>query len=260
MTAETQTTTESAPVARRAALVTGASSGIGSAAAEMLARSGHDITIVARRQAELEALAQRLAPTGRRVEVAAVDLSDDGAPAAIVDAHTRAHGRLDILVNGAGVGLPEPLPLLSARKLDLHLQINLRAPALLCQAASALLIAAGEEHGNALVVNIASVVGKQGVAKFAAYSASKAAMIALSEVINAELGPRGVKATAICPALVDTPMTAWTKSQGAAAPPLMDIADVVSVVRMLLELSPSCVVPEITLTAPGGDLLRGIRS
>lgn len=123
-----------------------------------------------------------------------------------------------------------------------------------------MLIAAGQEHGNALVVNIASVVGKQGVAQFASYSLSKAAIVSLSQVINAELGPRGVKATAICPALVDTPMTAWAKSQGSPSPPLMEITDVVSVIRMLLELSPSCVVPEITLTPPGGDLLHGLRA
>jgi short-subunit dehydrogenase len=260
MTAEPQRKEETTTRVHRAALVTGASSGIGCATAEMLARAGHDITIVARRRTELEALAERLAATGRRVEVAAVDLSDDGALVAIAEAHARAHGRLDVLVNSAGVGLPEPLPSLTARKLDLHLQINLRAPALLCQAASELLIAAGQEHGNALVVNVASVVGKQGVAQFTSYSASKAAVISLSQVINAELGPRGVKATAICPALVDTPMTAWTRSQGAAAPPLMETADVVSVVRMLLDLSPSCVIPEVTLTPPGGDLLSGIRT
>jgi NAD(P)-dependent dehydrogenase (short-subunit alcohol dehydrogenase family) len=235
--------------------VTGASSGIGYAVTRRLLDTGHTVTLVARREDRLREAAARLG-AGDRTLTFPADLSDPDVTAAIAAHHEAAFGRLDVLVNCAGVGRPQAIDDLGAKRLALHLDLNLVAPAALCREAGPMLRRAGVEHGNALVVNVASIVGVRGVRNFAAYSASKAALIRFTEVMNDEWGERGVKATVICPGLVATPF-----SEGVGADfPLIDPEDVSNAVGFLLTLSRGCLVPELTMTAPGGDALKGIRA
>ena len=235
----------------RAAIVTGASSGIGLAIARMLGEEGHAVTLVARRPDKLEGAHAALRGEGLDVHRMPADVGSEDHVARAVAAHRDAYGRLDVLVNNAGVGIGAPIGELSTKRMDIQLNTNLRALALFYREALPMLTAAGAEHRNALVINSASIAGKLGQAWLSIYSATKFGVIGFTQAMNAELGGLGIKSTALCPAWVDTPMTDFVKGHVPAAE-MIQTADIVAAVRMLLSLSPGCVVPEIVFQAPGG--------
>ena len=237
----------------RAALVTGASSGIGLAIARMLGEQGYGVTIAAPRPDKLLAAAHALTAEGLNVLAVPANLGpkdQEQVIAEVVAAHRDRFGRLDVLVNNAGVGIGQPLGALTGKAIDLQLTVNLRMLPLFYQECLDLLRAAGAEHRNALVVNMSSIAGKHGEAGLSVYSATKAAMIAFTQAMNRELKDAGIKSTAICPAWVDTPMTDFIKE---AVPPhtMIQPADIAKLVQMLLTLSPGCLIPEIMVTPPG---------
>jgi NAD(P)-dependent dehydrogenase (short-subunit alcohol dehydrogenase family) len=133
----------------------------------------------------------------------------------------------------------------------MQLAVNLRSIVLFYREAATLLRAAGAEHRNALVVNTSSISGKSGEPWLSVYSATKAGVIGFTEAMNKELGAEGIKSCALCPAFVDTPMSDFIK-QAVAAEDMIRSEDVAEAVRMLLRLSPACVIPEIVFQAPGG--------
>lgn len=237
----------------RAALITGASSGIGLALARMLVEEGHAVTLVARDVAKLEAAASSLAAGAERVAIVSGDLADEDVIRKALACHHGRFGRLDVLVNSAGVGFGGPIQALSTRKLDLQLSLNVRTLALMYRECAPLLTASGGEHGAAVVMNLASIAGKQGAAGFAAYSATKAAIVGFTQAMNRELGASGVKSTALCPAFVDTPMTDFVKGQ---VPPerMIRTSDIAEAGRLLLRLSPNCLIPELLFTTRSGTL------
>ena len=238
----------------RAALVTGASSGIGLAVARMLAESGHAVTLVARRADKLEGAYEGLRADGLEVQRVAADVGKEDDVVRAVAAHRDAYGRLDVLVNNAGVGIGSPIGELSTKRMDIQIATNLRSIPLFYREAMPMLEAAAEEHRNALVVNVASIAGKQGQAWLSIYSATKFGVIGFTQAMNKELGGRGIKSTALCPAWVDTPMTDFIKGN-VPAETMIQTSDIVAAVQMLLSLSPGCVVPEIVFRAPGGEAL-----
>jgi NAD(P)-dependent dehydrogenase (short-subunit alcohol dehydrogenase family) len=244
-------------MAERAALITGASSGIGLAIADVLGQEGYALTVAARRPEKLEAAAEGLRAKGYDVTHVAGNLGDEAAIQDVVRTHREAYGRLDVLVNNAGVGIGETVDELTTKKVDLQLNTNLRSIFLFYREAMDLLRAAGEEHRNALVVNTASISGKVGEAWLSVYSATKHGVVGFTEAMNKELGSAGVKNTALCPAFVDTPMTDFVKSQ-VPAETMITPQDVAEAVRYLLKTSPGCVVPEIQFLQPGGGALPGI--
>ena len=132
----------------------------------------------------------------------------------------------------------------------MQLAVNLRSVILFYREAAELLRAAGAEHRNALVVNTSSISGKSGEPWLSVYSATKAAVVGFTESMNKELGSDGIKSCALCPAFVDTPMTEFVK-QNVAADSMIRATDVSEAVRMLLRLSPACVIPEIIFQRPG---------
>ena len=105
-------------------------------------------------------------------------------------------------------------------------------------------------HGGAMIVNTASIAGKQPQGWLAAYSATKAAVIALTEATGKELAGDGVRCTAICPGFVDTPMTDWARSQGVPGEEMIRPEDIAEIVRCLLRLSPAAIVPEVMIIRP----------
>ena len=227
-------------MAERAAIVTGASSGIGLAIAEVLAGEGYALTVVARRPETLSEAAARLRTGGTQVVEVPADLAQEGGAAEVVARHADRHGRLDVLVNSAGLARGAGIAETETPHVDLQLAVNLRSIILLYREATPLLRAAG----SALVVNLASIAGKSGQAWLSVYSATKAGVVAFTQAMNRELGPDGVKSVALCPGFVDTPMPDWVKGE---VPPeaMIRPADVAEAVRFLLRLSPACVVPEI---------------
>jgi NAD(P)-dependent dehydrogenase (short-subunit alcohol dehydrogenase family) len=242
---------------QRAAVVTGASSGIGLALAHLLGQEGHALTIASRRPDKLDAARAELEAAGLDVVAIAADLGDEASIQRVVAAHRERHDRLDVLVNNAGVGMGQPIEELSTGKLDVQLATNLRSLPIFYRECLDLLSVAGADHGNALVVNTASIAGKHGEAWLSVYSATKAGVIAFTQAMNAELGDRGIKSTALCPAFVDTPMTDFIKDR-LPAEAMIQVSDVVESVRFLLRLTPGCLVPEIVFTGPSGGL--GVQS
>src|ERR1700722_13810608 len=157
-------------VVNRAALVTGGASGIGLSVARMLGEEGYAITLIARRPAKLAAAADGLRASGLQVHHVAADLSSETAIRDVVSAHRERWGRLDVLVNNAGVGGSQEIAALQTKQIDLQLGLNLRAIPLFYRECLDMLRAAGAEHSNAHVWNMASVTGKRAEAKLSVYS------------------------------------------------------------------------------------------
>jgi NAD(P)-dependent dehydrogenase (short-subunit alcohol dehydrogenase family) len=238
---------------QRAAIVTGASSGIGLALARMLGEEGHGVTMVARRPEKLAAATAALRAEGLDVHDVSASVAAEEDIARAVAAHRERFGRLDVLVNNAGVGLGAPIDDYPTRHVDLQLDVNLRSVVLFYRECLPMLRAAGAEHGNALVINSASIAGKQGQAWLSVYSASKAGIVAFSQAMNRELGPGGIKSCALCPAFVDTAMTDFVKDR-VKPEEMIRPADVAELARALLRLSPAAIVPEIQILRAGEGL------
>jgi NAD(P)-dependent dehydrogenase (short-subunit alcohol dehydrogenase family) len=237
-------------MAQRAAIVTGGSSGIGLAIARMLLEEGYGLTIAARRPEKLQEAVASLSGDGHEIVQVAGNMASEEVIAQVVAEHRERFGRLDILVNNAGVGFGAPLDEIATKRVDMQLAVNLRSVVLFYREAAPLLRAAGAEHRNALVVNLSSISGKSGEPWLSVYSATKAAVIGFTEAMNKELGAEGIKSCALCPAFVDTPMSDFAK-QGMPATDMIRTEDIAEAVRMLLRLSPACVIPEILFQPPG---------
>jgi NAD(P)-dependent dehydrogenase (short-subunit alcohol dehydrogenase family) len=238
----------------RAAIVTGASSGIGLAIAKVLGEEGHGVTMAARRADKLEAAVAGLVGEGLDdVHGVAANVADEQAIQNIVAAHRERYGRLDVLVNNAGVGFGASVGEIQTKHLDMQLSINLRSIVLFYRECVPLLAAAAAEHKNALVVNTSSISGKFGQGWLSVYSATKHGVVGWTEAMNKELAPQGIKSTALCPAFVDTPMTEFAK-QHVPAEDMIRPEDIAEAVRYLLKVSPACIVPEIMFTRPGDAL------
>ena len=143
-------------MAERAALITGASSGIGLAIARALGEDGYGITVSARRPEKLEAAAEELRGAGLDVESVAANVVNEEEVTALIDAHKERFGRLDVLINNAGVGIGGEIGTIETKHLDMQLDVNLRSYVIATRDALPMLKQAGEEHGKALIVNTAS--------------------------------------------------------------------------------------------------------
>ena len=244
-------------MAERAALVTGASSGIGLAIAEVLGEAGYGLTMAARRPEKLEAAAEGLRAKGFDVQHVPGNLGDEDVIKQVVSAHQERFGRLDVLVNNAGVGIGASVDELSTKRIDLQLNTNLRSVFLFYREAMPMLRAAGAEHRNAHVVNTSSISGKVGEPWLNVYSATKHGVVGFTQSMNKELGEAGIKSCALCPGFVDTPMTDFAKEH-VPAERMITTADVAGFVRYLISTSPGCVIPEVQFLQPGGGTLDGL--
>jgi NAD(P)-dependent dehydrogenase (short-subunit alcohol dehydrogenase family) len=237
-------------MAERAALVTGASGGIGSALAAALAAEGFDVTLSGRDEGRLEKVAAALAcHPGVSARVQRADLSVDDDIATLVSAHEQAFDRLDVLVNCAGGGIMAPLDRIETRHVDLQLDLNLRAAILLFRACLPSLRAAAADTGRAQVINVSSTAGKRGQPGLLVYSAAKFGLVGFTEACNRDHGAEGIRSTVFCPGLVDTPLAAAFD-----VPPeeMVRPEDLAEALRFLLRLSDTCLVPELSFLAPDG--------
>ena len=234
----------------RAALITGASSGIGLAIARVLGQDGYALTVSARRPEKLEEAAKALEADGLDVLSVPANMAKAEDIENLVKQHKERHGRLDVLVNNAGVGIGGSIEGYETKKLDMQLDVNLRSVYLTTRDCIPMLKEAGAEHGKALVVNTASIAGKAGQPWLAAYSATKAGVVGLSQAMHGELGKDGVQVSAFCPGFVATPMTDWVEGQ-VPKDEMIQPEDIAEAVRFLLRTSANCVVPEIQFIRPG---------
>jgi hypothetical protein len=183
------------------ALVTGASVGIGAAFARALARDGHDLILVARREEALRHVADEVRDRhGARAEVVPMDLSTHDAPAALLNA---AHGLgmpVDLLVNNAGFGLFGPFAEADPVRVVQMLELNMVSLTALTHA----FLGPMRTRRRGAIINVASVAGFQGIPNFAAYAASKAYVLAFSEGLAEEVRADGVKVQVLCPGTTKT--------------------------------------------------------
>lgn len=223
------------------ALVTGGSSGIGLAIARMLAADGYGITLGARGLDRLEAAGTELG-----AEIVQADVTREEDCARLVAAHAERFGGLDVLVNSAGVGIAGLIGQTSTKHWDLQQSVNLRGAFLVTREALPLL---RESHGY--ILNLASMAGVVPAPGLATYGAAKAALIALTRSLVREESDSGVRATALCPGFVDTPMAEWT---GLPSEEMIQPEDCAELARALIRLSPSTRVPLIAIERAGSDV------
>ena len=235
-------------MATRAALITGGSSGIGLGIARVLAEEGFALTLSARRPEKLAAAAFELRELGAEVLDVPANVASEEEIAAVVAAHKEAYGRLDVLVNNAGLGIGGPIDDLQTKHLDMQLAVNLRSMIIAYREAMPMLRAAGSE-GGALVVNTSSITGKIGAAGLSVYSATKHGMVGFTQAMNEELRDAGIKSCVLCPAYVDTALSDYIKHE-VGAEQMITVSDVAESVRYLLRLSPNCVIPELLFRRP----------
>jgi NAD(P)-dependent dehydrogenase (short-subunit alcohol dehydrogenase family) len=240
-------------MAERAAIVTGGSSGIGLAIAGVLGEEGHGLTLAARRAEKLEEAAEGLRAAGFEVNAVSGNLADEAVVQEVVGSHRERFGRLDVLVNNAGVGVGAAVGDIEAKRVDLQLGVNLRSLILFYRECAELLRAAGGEHRRALVVNMSSISGKSGQPWLSVYSATKAAVVGFTQAMHKELGGDGIKNTALCPGFVNTAMADFVKEH-VKPEDMIQVSDIAETVRVLLKMSPACVVPEIQFVRPGEAL------
>ena len=244
-------------MAERAALITGGSSGIGLAIARALGEDGYGVTISARRPDKLEGARKELEAAGIDVQAVPAQMTEEEEIHGVFDAHREKFGRLDVLVNNAGVGIGQPMADIQTKHLDIQLGVNLRAVIIGTRQGLPMLREAGAKHRKALIVNTASVAGKSGQPWTSVYSATKAAVIGFSQATQKEVQNDGIQVTALCPGFVDTPMTEFVKGQ-VAADAMIQPEDIAASVRFLLGTSRACLVPEIVFLRPGEELSAAV--
>ena len=234
----------------RAAIVTGASRGIGYALAEVLGEEGFALTVTARKPEGIERAANQLRDKGYEVEDLAANMADEDSIRQVVERHRDRYGRLDVLVNNAGVGIGAQATEHQTKYVDMQVDVNLRAIVIFYRECLEMLSAAGAEHRSALVVNMASMAGKSPQPWLSVYAATKAGVIAYTRAMNKEVAAKGVKSVAFCPGFVDTDMSDFIK-QSIPAEEMLRPSDIGEALRFLLRVSPACVIPEIVFERPG---------
>jgi NAD(P)-dependent dehydrogenase (short-subunit alcohol dehydrogenase family) len=222
----------------KAALITGGSSGIGLAIARMLKDEGFELTLASRTREKVEAAASELGA----LPVAA-DVSRDDDCRRLVEEHQARHGSLDVLVNSAGIGIGGAIDDLPPKHVDLQLDINLRGLMLVTAAALPLL-----RESRGLIVNLASIAGTIPAPELPVYAATKAAVISFTRSLNAGEEEHGVRATALSPGFVDTPMAQWS---GLQADEMIQPEDCAEAVRLLLRLTPRARIPHMVIERLG---------
>ena len=188
------------PLQGKVAIVTGASRGIGMSIALTLARNGAQVSLAARTVAELQAVRAEIEALGGHAASFPTDVSREAEVISLVRDTVERFGRLDVLVNNAGIVASKPLIETTAEEWDRLMAVNARGPFLLCREAIPHL----KQQERGFIVNIASVVGVRGYVNQAAYSASKHAVMGMTKALAKEVQEDGILVHAICPGGVDT--------------------------------------------------------
>ena len=197
----------------RRALVTGGSSGIGEAMARALGAAGARVLLVSRREAELDAAAERLRAQVIDATWLAADLADTVALRAVAAAAEEQLGGIDILVNAAGVNLRQPFSEVTPEAWQTQIALHLSAPFFLAQALAPGMAA----RGWGRILNIASLQSYRAFPNSAPYGAGKGGVVQLTRAIAQEWGPKGITCNAIGPGFFPTPLTAPVFADAALA-------------------------------------------
>ena len=238
------------------AVVTGAAQGIGRRVAETLAEAGYSLALSDINESAATVAAVRSFDT----EVLDVpgDVSSDSHVTALRERVLAQFGRIDVLVNNAGISLIAPAEETTAEQWRRVLEVNLTGPFLLARAFGAMML----EAGGGSIVNVASIAGLRGIADRAAYNASKHGLVGLTRTLAAEWGGRGVRVNAVCPSWVKTEMDVVDQASGGYSDkdiveqvPLgrfATAADIAAAIAFLADPDTSGFINGITLPVDGG--------
>lgn len=186
------------------AVITGGTRGIGLAIAQRMAADGYDLLLTYRGDAEAaEAAKAELAGSGRQIEVVAADVSTSEGANATIDAAVKAFGKIDVLVNNAGIIRDNLIMRMSEDDWDAVLSTNLKGAFLTSKAVVRPML----RQRSGRIINITSVVGRMGNAGQANYAAAKAGLIGLTKTLAKEVGSRGITVNAVAPGFIDTRLT-----------------------------------------------------
>lgn len=240
----------------RTVLVTGASSGIGRATALAFAAAGANLVLVARSPAPLAKVAAEARKHGVQALAVPTDVTRRASVATCFRKAARRFGRIDVVINNAGVMIPARVEDVQDADLQRMLDVNLRGALWVMQAALPLMRAQGGGH----IVNLASLAGRRGFSPLGAYSATKFALVGLTEALRTELVGEPIKVSLVLPGVVDTPMAHTALTDPASA----------GVWRRSLNMPPAWVVWAIfaslrfglteVAVPPGGALLGKLAS
>ena len=238
----------------RVALVTGGSRGIGRAIVDELARSGCKVGVVATSEAGAEAAAAAARETGAEVSGWAADVRDPARANAVVEQIVARWGRLDVLVNNAGITRDGLLMRMADEDIDAVIDVNLKGTLYWCRAVARPMTKAR----SGCIVNVSSIVGITGNAGQSNYAAAKAGIFGLTRSLAAEFGERGVRVNAVAPGYIQTDMTAGlpeaVKQASLTRIPLGRLGDPTDIARAVLFLASDAAayITGATLVVDGG--------
>ncbi|MEV7886050.1 SDR family oxidoreductase [Streptomyces sp. NPDC002817] len=201
-------------LAGRTAVVTGAASGIGEAIAVLLAAQGAKVALLARRQERLDALVEKIRADGGQALAVVADVTDDGSVDAAVERIHAVYGAVDLVVNSAGVMLPNPVDDGRGDEWQRMIDTNVTGVLRMIQAFTADLVGTAAEGRTADLVNISSIGAHITFPNYAVYGATKAALTYLSQSLRGEFGPRDVRVTNVEPGLTQTELASHIDSDG----------------------------------------------
>lgn len=239
-----------AKLSGKVALVTGASSGIGAAAALALAEAGASVAVAARRESRLAALVDDITKAGGKAIAITADVADENSAAEMIAQTVATFGRLDILINSAGVNEAGGLEALSLDKWRRVMDINLMGTVHTCKAAVPYL-----KDGGGDIINISSTSGRRAAAAFASYSTSKFALTGFTEALRQELGQSGVRVSIIEPGATETEIAqsisdpAWRDAiqQHVTKEGAMQADDIAQAIVFIVSLHPRANVSQILI-------------
>jgi len=230
------------PLAGKVALVTGAGRGIGRCLALTLAENGAYLALAARTEAELQAVRQEIEEFGGEAASFPADLSGEKDALGLVRHTVERFGRLDILINNAGIVLGKPLIETTTEEWDRIMAINARAPFLLSREAIPYL----KQQEQSFIINISSVVGYKGYVNQSVYSASKHALLGMTKALAKEVQADGIRVLAVNPGGVDTDSVGLTRPDLDRSV-LMQPQEIADIVLFLVTRQGNAVIDEINV-------------